>query len=284
MKYLLLGADGQLGTAFRALLREQDQNCLALGQVALDITDFNRLRQVFQDARPDVAINCAAYNQVDRAEQEWRQAFMVNAIAVGGLAQVAREADCTLVHYSTDYVFDGKKTTPYTIVDPPNPLSRYGESKLLGEEQVRLLGEKFFLIRTSWVFGTGNDNFVTKLLQWAGERDELKVVTDQVSSPTYTADLARATLQLLETGRYGLYHLCNSGYCSRFEWARFILEQIGWQGRLLPALSADFQSPAVRPEFSALDTFPFTSLSGAGAALPGWPEATRKYLTETGVI
>lgn len=282
MKYLVLGAGGQLGTAFRALLHDQGQDCLALGQEALDITDMSHLDEILHEAKPDVVLNCAAYNQVDRAEQEWRQAFLVNAIAIGGLAQLARSHGCVLVHYSTDYVFDGVKAAPYTIVDLPHPISRYGESKLLGEEQLRQFGERFYLIRTSWVFGAGNENFVTKLIGWARDRRELKVATDQVSSPTYTMDLARATLTLLKTGRGGLYHVSNSGWCSRYEWARFILEQCGWDGRLLPAKSADFPSPAARPPFSALDNHPYSSL--AGGELPGWQEATRNFLSETGVI
>jgi dTDP-4-dehydrorhamnose reductase len=201
---------------------------------------------------------------------------------VGGLAQAAREHGCILVHYSTDYVFDGKKTTPYTIVDRPSPISLYGESKLLGEEQLKLNGERFFLIRTSWVFGQGNENFVTKLLQWAKNKQELKVVTDQVSSPTCTPDLAQATLKLLETGRYGLYHICNNGSCSRHEWAEFILRQIKWNGKLLPALSADFQTPADRPQYSVLDSFPYMQL--VGEELPNWQVATLNFLKENGVI
>jgi dTDP-4-dehydrorhamnose reductase len=281
MKYLLLGAGGQLGTAFRLLLGEQGQDCLAFDQ-ELDITDFQRLHQVFNETRPEVVINCAAYNDVDRAEAEWRQAFMVNGIAVGGLAQLAREQGCILVHYSTDYVFDGEKKTPYTVAAQPGPISLYGESKLLGEEQLKLNGENFFLIRTSWVFGQGNENFVTKLLQWAKNKTELKVVTDQVSSPTYTRDLAQATLKLLETGRFGVYHVCNSGSGSRYEWAEFILKQINWSGELLPVLSVDFNTPATRPQYSVLDCFPYSRL--IGAELPGWQEATINFLKETGVI
>jgi dTDP-4-dehydrorhamnose reductase len=282
VKYLVLGANGQLGAAFRSLLRDRGQDCLALGHGAADITDFGRLRQVFDEARPDVVINCAAYNQVDRAEEEWRQAFLVNGIAVGGLARLAKEHGSVLVHYSTDYVFDGEKKAPYTIVDLPNPLSRYGESKLLGEEQLKLSGERYFLIRTSWVFGAGNENFVTRLLQWARDRQEIKVATDQHSSPTHTRDLAQATLKLLETGRYGLYHLCSSGACSRYEWAEFVLRQIGWSGRLLPALSKDFDSPAARPQYSVLDSYLYKQLTGE--ELPDWQEAVLNFLKETGAI
>jgi dTDP-4-dehydrorhamnose reductase len=281
MKYLLLGAGGQLGTAFRSLFGDLGQDCLAFDQ-ELDITDVQRLSQVFDEARPDVVINCAAYNDVDRAEAEWRQAFVVNGIAVGGLARVAREHDCILVHYSTDYVFDGEKKAPYAIADHPCPISLYGESKLLGEEQLWLNGMRFFMIRTSWVFGQGGENFVTRVLRWAKGQQELKVVTDQVSAPTYSRDLAQATLKLLEIGRFGRYHLCNSGSCSRYDWAEFILKQINWSGRLLPAKSADFGTPASRPQYSVLDSLAYTQL--VGEELPGWQEATLDFLKESGVI
>ena len=281
MRYLLLGAGGQLERPSGPCCAILGQDCFAF-DLEMDITDFRHLRQVFSETRPDVVINCAAYNNVDRAEVEWRQAFLVNGIAVGGLAQLAGEHDCVLVHYSTDYVFDGEKKAPYTSADQTCPISLYGESKLLGEEQLRLNGERFFLIRTSWVFGAGNENFVTKLLQWAKGKTDLKVVTDQVSSPTYTRHLAQATLKLLETGRYGLHHLCSGGSCSRYEWAEFILKQTGWKGKLLPALSADFESPAARPRYSVLDASDYAQLTGK--VLPDWREATLSYLREIGSV
>lgn len=282
MRYIIFGAGGQLGQAFQLLFTKQGKDYLACDIEKADITDFNLLREIFESARPAVVINCAAYNQVDLAEQEWERAFLVNGIAVKNLALLAREYNSVLVHYSTDYVFDGAKGTPYTIADRPNPLSRYGESKLLGEEFVKTFGEKFYLIRLSWVFGKGNENFVTKLLQWAQAKPELKVVTDQVSSPSYTRDVARATLKLLDTGQYGVYHLANAGFCSRYEWSRFILERIGYAGSIKPALSADFNLPAKRPEFSALDSFPYSYL--AGCELQTWQDATEQFLKEIGVI
>lgn len=282
MRYLILGAEGQLGRAFRELLAAQGHEVTALGRAGADVTDFQALRAVFANLRPQVVVNCAAYNLVDRAEEEWQQAFLVNGIAVKNLAVLCRERGAVLVHYSTDYVFDGQKGAPYTIADRPRPLCRYGESKLLGEELLLAFGERFYLIRTSWVFGPGRDNFVTKVLQWAREREELRVVTDQVSSPTYTRDLAAATLALLETGQYGLYHLTNAGHCSRYEWARFILDRIGWRGKLVPARDADFNLPAKRPPFSALDNFPVPHL--LGREMPPWQEATARFLNELGVI
>lgn len=282
MRYIIFGAGGQLGQAFQVLFAKEGKDCLAFDIEKADITNFKLLRQIFESARPAVVFNCAAYNQVDMAEQEWGKAYLVNGVAVKNLALLAREYSSVLVHYSTDYVFDGAKKSPYTIADRPNPLSRYGESKLLGEEFVKTFGEKFYLIRLSWVFGKGNENFVTKLLRWAQEKSELKVVTDQVSSPSYTRDIAGATLKLLDNGEYGLYHLANTGLCSRYEWSRFILERIGYTGSIRPALSADFNLPAKRPGFSALDSFPYSYITGC--ELQTWQDATEQFLKETGVI
>ena len=160
---------------------------------------------------PDVIINCAAYNAVDLAETEWKKAFMVNGIGVKNLALAANEQGSILVHYSTDYVFDGKSDRPYTIIDPVHPINRYGESKLFGEKVVRDLCNRSYLIRTSWVFGKGKTNFVLKMLEWCKDKTEISVVDDQLSSPTYTVDLAKATLDLISTQSFGLYHITNSG-------------------------------------------------------------------------
>ncbi|WP_084665179.1 dTDP-4-dehydrorhamnose reductase [Thermanaeromonas toyohensis] len=280
MRYLILGAGGQLGRAFRQFLEQQGYEVVACGRAEVDVSSPGALRRVFSATRPDVVINCAAYNHVDLAEREWEQALSVNGTAVKNLALLTREHGAVLVHYSTDYVFDGEKGAPYMISDLPRPLSRYGKSKLIGEEFLRALGDRYYLIRTSWVFGPGKENFITKVLAWAGQREELRIVTDQVSCPTYTRDLVEGTLRLLATGRYGVYHLTNTGYCSRYEWARYILERVGWRGRLVPARSADFGLPAPRPHFSALDNSPLPEL--LNWEMPPWQDATRRFLAELG--
>ncbi|SMB96629.1 dTDP-4-dehydrorhamnose reductase [Thermanaeromonas toyohensis ToBE] len=280
VRYLILGAGGQLGRAFRQFLEQQGYEVVACGRAEVDVSSPGALRRVFSATRPDVVINCAAYNHVDLAEREWEQALSVNGTAVKNLALLTREHGAVLVHYSTDYVFDGEKGAPYMISDLPRPLSRYGKSKLIGEEFLRALGDRYYLIRTSWVFGPGKENFITKVLAWAGQREELRIVTDQVSCPTYTRDLVEGTLRLLATGRYGVYHLTNTGYCSRYEWARYILERVGWRGRLVPARSADFGLPAPRPHFSALDNSPLPEL--LNWEMPPWQDATRRFLAELG--
>ncbi|HPO75494.1 MAG TPA: dTDP-4-dehydrorhamnose reductase, partial [Candidatus Pacearchaeota archaeon] len=273
MKFLITGAEGQLGEEFLKEAKKKKLNCLALTREELDITDFEKVQKVVEGARPDFLINCAAYNDVDRAEEDWKTAFLVNGIGPKNLAIAAQENNCVLVHYSTDYVFDGKKNSPYTIVDKPAPINKYGQSKLLGENFVKDFAGKYFLIRLSAVFGNNpKASFPLKILSWAKEKKELKIVDDQVFSPTFTGDVVKGTFDLIKSGEYGLYHMTNSGYCSRYEWAKYILEKIGWQGKILRAKSKDFQSAAERPKFSVLDNFPLKEMEG-------WKEATERYLT-----
>ena len=282
MKILITGANGQLGRDITGLCLTRDIPCITADSKALDITNINKVREMVSAHAPDIIINCAAYNAVDMAEKEWERAFLVNGAGVKNLALAANECGSVLVHYSTDYVFDGKQKRPYTIVDQPQPLSRYGESKLLGEQNIRDLCERYYLIRVAWVFGKGNTtNFVSKVIEWS-RRKEISVVDDQVSSPTYTVDLAKATLDLVTSNSFGLYHITNSGSCSRYDWAQNILEQLSWDGKLSRAKSQDFSSPARRPEYSVLDNFGTKEI--LGYSLPGWEVATTRYLRELGVV
>jgi len=263
------------------LCRAKNILCQAAGSRDLDITDRNRVEDTVQTVSPDIIINCAAYNAVDLAETEWKKAFLVNGTGVKNLALAANRQGSVLVHYSTDYVFDGKSRRPYTIADTPRPISRYGESKLLGEQAVRDLCEHYYLIRTSWVFGRGPANFVTKTLEWSRGKQEISVVDDQVSTPTYTVDLAKATLDLIATRSFGLYHVTNSGSCSRYDWGRHILGQVGWNGTVRAVKSAAFKTAAERPEYSVLD--PFGTPEVLGYELPSWQDATTRYLRDPGV-
>jgi dTDP-4-dehydrorhamnose reductase len=278
MRLMITGAGGQLGQEMAKQAGTKGHDVTPFTSRELDITNTAAVRGAVLRCRPDAVVNCAAYNAVDHAEREWRRAFLVNGLAVRTLALAAREAGAILVHYSTDYVFDGLSTRPYTIADRPNPLSRYGESKLLGEQAVRDHSSCYFLIRTSWVFGPGNTNFAQKVLEWGRQNDRLKIVDDQVSSPTRTRDLADATLGLLETEQFGLYHLTNGGSCSRYEWAKYILDATGWKGVLIPVKSEEFPTPARRPAFSVLDNFGAAEV--LGWELPPWEDATHAYLEE----
>jgi dTDP-4-dehydrorhamnose reductase len=282
MNVLITGANGQLGQDMQKLCRLTLIDYIAAGSNIIDISDINSVSKFLAEHQVDVIINCAAYNAVDLAETEWKKAFSVNGLGVRNLAIAANQVGALLVHFSTDYVFDGTSGRPYTLADTPGPISRYGESKLLGESILRDLTDKYILIRTSWVFGSGNDNFPKKIVRASREKEELKVVTDQISSPTYTLDLAQATLDLIRKQVYGTYHITNSGYCSRYEWAAYILDQIGWKGSLVPATSDEFPTTAARPVFSVLDNF--GTEETLGYSLPDWKDATIRFLTELELI
>jgi len=276
MRYLLAGARGQLAAEIIRILKERAVEFIAPEESALDITDAAKVFEVIVGYGPDVVINCAAYNAVDAAEEDWRKAFMINGTGVRNLANATQKAGAALVHFGTDFVFDGTKGSPYTIADAPNPISKYGESKLLGEMYVRDLMQRFFLIRLSWVFGSGAFSFPTKVLQWSSKNRKLRIVDDQIASPSYTVHLAKAVMDLIATEAFGLYHMTNTGRCSRYEWARFILEKSGWDGEVEPAKSMEFDTPAKRPPFSVLENFPLKET--IGYELPSWQEATEEFL------
>lgn len=276
MKVLITGANGQLGRAFRELLEKEKVEFIATTRAELDVTNLEQIREfVAKNKGITHIINCAAYNQVDKAEEDWKTAYLVNGFGPRNLAIVANEIDAELVHYSTDYVFSGKKGAPYTIYDSPDPINKYGESKVFGERFVISLSRKYYLIRTSWVFGDGV-TFVKKVIEWSKKNKVLRVVDDEVSSPTYAPDLARATWELIKRRAYGLYHITNSGCCSRYEWAEFILKDIGWNGRLERAKQEDFNLPAKRPKFSMLDGFGLKET--IKIEIRDWEEVTRDYL------
>ncbi len=286
MKFLLTGAQGQLGLDFQKLLQKSGIAYLATDIRELDISNLTAVRDCIKSYSPTTVINCAAYNDVDKAEEEFRRACMVNAIGPRNLAIASEELGIPIVHFSTDYVFDGNHREPYTIADVPNPISRYGQSKYLGEKLVQSFSRRFYVVRLSWVFGVGNNaaahgNFPKKILEWSKSKRQLKVVTDQVSSPSYTVDIVSTTLLLLGTGAYGLYHLTNQGHCSRYDWARFILKKANSSVEVLPATKNDFPTPAKRPPFSAMDSFPIKDTVGV---LPStWEDATERFLKELGV-
>ncbi len=280
MKLLITGANGQLAKEIIKESEKRGYEYIAFDHKSLDITNLKKVREIIKDEKPNFVINCAAYNAVDKAEEDWKTASLVNGIGPQNLAIACEESSCALVHYSTDYVFDGEESSPYTIVDSPNPINEYGKSKLLGERFVQSLSTKYFLIRVSWVFGVGNDtNFVKKVLKWASKNETLKIVDDQISSPTYAVDLAKATLDLLKTEAYGLYHITSPTPCSRYEWAKYILDLIGWKGKLLTAKSSEFKTAAKRPKYSFMDSFPTRETIGYN--LREWKEGVREMIMKS---
>jgi dTDP-4-dehydrorhamnose reductase len=281
-KYVVIGAGGQLA---RDLIPRLDGKVVGLARPEFDLTRLESIREKLSDHRPDVVFNCAAYNFVDRAEDEPDAAFAVNAWGVRHLAEICRDLDSVLVHYSTNYVFglDDKRRTPYVETDSPGPISAYGMSKLAGEYFVRAACPKHFVIRTAGLFGLWGSgdkrtNFVELMLRLAREGKPIRVVNDQVCTPTSTIDLAQATLALLQTGQYGIYHLTNSGSCSWHEYARTILELAGVQASLAAVTSQEFGAPAPRPRYSVMVRKAYQALGFP--ELRSWREALIDYLRE----
>lgn len=292
MKLLLFGKTGQLGWELqRALAPLGDVH--ALGPHELDLTDLKALETILRGMKPQVIVNASAYTAVDRAEEHPDLAMRVNALAPAVMAEAARTLGAVLLHYSTDYVFDGMKGMPYTEDDAPNPLNVYGRSKLAGEQAIGQAGGAYLILRTSWVYSLRGDNFVTKTLSWAGRQDTLRIVSDQVGSPTWARMLAEVSAAALARSfplpwdyfleNSGVYHLGGTGTVSRFEFARAILEldpkrEDQTMKRLEPALTADFPTPARRPLFTPLDCSRFESVFGL--RLPNWEAALQLALGE----
>ncbi len=282
MKALITGAGGMLANDLVPILSERGYEVLALPHDKLDKTDLGAIRATADGFQPELIVNCAAYNKVDDAENEEQQALMVNSFGVQNLCLVCQEIDIPLVHFSTDYVFDGTKEGPYTIYDEPNPLGTYGRSKLLGEKYVLWLLSKFYLIRTTWLFGTYGRNFIDNMLEIGQRQKKISVVNDQRGCPTWTRHLAEAVVDLLETGRYGVYHITNSEPTTWFEFAREIFRLTGMDVELVPVTSDQFPTPAKRPLNSVLDPFPLPHL--LGREMPSWREGLREHLKQKGVV
>jgi dTDP-4-dehydrorhamnose reductase len=266
-RILLLGSSGQLGWELnRTLTTLGDLSAVDYPQI--DMANPDSIRGVLNAFQPNIVVNATAYTNVDKAEREQDLARSINATGVEILAQQTNQMNAALIHYSTDFVFDGKKGTPYTEVDKPAPLGIYGETKLAGEHAVEGADGAYLIFRTSWVYSLRRPCFVTKVLQWAREQEIMRIVDDQVSSPTWARSLAEATAQLIAQGRKepveyiqekkGLFHLASKGSCSRYEWAQAILEHDPRKAeqvvvKVLPAKSEDFLTLAERPKHSVLD-------------------------------
>lgn len=275
---LITGANGQLGHDFQRIFKDRNLDFIATDYKELDITDIDAVREFVKDKNINLIINCAAYNNVDRAEEEKEMCYKLNAAAPRDLALVAKEIGADYITYSTDFVFDGSKNTPYTEEDIPAPLSVYSEAKAEGEKLVLEVYDKSFVIRTSWVFGIANNNFNRQVINWSKSRDILGIVDDQISVPTYSYDLALYSLKLLETKKYGLYHLSNSGVASKYDQAKYVLDSIGWKGTLNRAKSSDFVLPAKRAEYSKLDSSKLEVV--IGEKIPTWESGIDRFLNE----
>ncbi len=281
MKIALLGADGQLGHDLEPAL--QAHEIIPLTRRDMDVADFDRTRRVLMDLSPHVILNTTAYHRVDDCENQPELAFQVNALAVLNLVRIANDSDAVLLHISTDYVFDGNTREPYTESSQPLPLSVYATSKLSGEFLVRAAAQKYFLIRTCGLYGVAGShgkggNFVETMIAKAKRLEPIRVVDDQVVTPTYTVDLAHQIALILSTTHYGLYHVTNEGCCTWYEFAKAIFEISGIDADLSPTTSALYKTPAIRPRYSVLENARLKQL-GLNE-MRHWREALAAYLEE----
>ncbi|MEG4502866.1 dTDP-4-dehydrorhamnose reductase [Microcoleus sp. F6_B4] len=285
MKILLAGGSGQLAQELQPILLSSGE-VIAVDRTGLDLSQPETIRQAMAEIQPDLVVNSGAYTAVDKAESEPELARAVNGIAPGIFAEECEKLGASLIHFSTDYVFDGSHGSAYLETDSTNPLGSYGHSKLAGEEAIRKAGNRHIIIRTSWVYGNGGKgNFVKTMLRLGKEREEIRVVADQIGSPTWTGDLSATTSQiipLLGQETFGTYHYTNSGVCSWYDFAIAIFEEAKTLGfplkiqRVIPITTAEYPTPAKRPAFSVLSTVKISALLGTHP--PHWRQGLRKML------
>ena len=278
MKILLTGSNGQLGHDFKKIFNKKNIEYIATDHKELDITNDEDLNRFFQENEGIThVINCAAYNNVDKAETD-KKVWLLNAEAPKKLAEFSKKIGAIFVTYTTDFVFDGKKNSPYMEDDKTKGVSEYGKSKAQGEKDVLEAYDRSFVIRTSWVFGIANNNFNKQVINWSKSRNELNIVDDQVSVPTYSMDLAEFSWKLIQTEKFGLYHITNDGIASKYDQAKYVLEKLGWKGTLGRAKTADFNLPAKRPAYSKLDSSKVEKL--LGEKIPTWQSGIDRFLEE----
>jgi dTDP-4-dehydrorhamnose reductase len=277
LKILIFGADGMLGTDLVKTF-SNDYEVIQSLERDLDITDRKAVEDRILALKPAWVINSAAYTDVDGAETNREKAFAVNSTGVENVALACSKAKAKLLHFSTDYVFDGTKKEPYTETDPTNPINVYGASKLEGENNVQKATKEYYILRTQWLYGKNGKNFVYTILKLLSERDELRIVNDQIGSPTYTVDLAKAVKEFVgKSPDYGIYNVANSGYCSWYDFAKEIALKIQKTGvKITPVRSEEFPRPAKRPKNSKLDRNKFENANLT--PIRQWESALNDYL------
>lgn len=277
MKVLVTGATGQLGWDVMEELRKRGIDCRGTGSKDLDITDRDAVMQYIEMYRPDAVIHCAAYTAVDKAEDEPELCRKVNADGTSYIAEACKIVDAKMIYISTDYVFGDDGDQPHEVDDPPHPLNVYGQTKWEGEEAVRRILQKYFIVRISWVFGVHGNNFVKTMLRLGKTRKEISVVADQFGAPTYTADLAPLLCDMILTEKYGTYHACNSGCCSWAEFAEEIFREARMDVRIIPIKTEEYPVKARRPKNSRMSTYVLTN-NGFGI-IENWESAIKTYLS-----
>ena len=271
MNILVTGGNGQLGNEMRVVSKESRNRYIFTDVVELDITNLEAIRYMLKMERVDVVVNCAAYTNVDRAEEDEIMADLLNNKAAGNLAVVAKEVGATLIHVSTDYVFQGDKNTPYKEECETSPLGVYGRTKLAGERSIQATGCNYLIFRTSWLYSSYGKNFVKTMQRLTRDKNSLKVVFDQVGTPTYAGDLAAIIYKVIEKDmldKQGIYHFSNEGVCSWYDFAQEVCELSGNACNIEPCHSDEFPSKVKRPNFSVLDKTKVKETFGA--KVPYW--------------
>jgi dTDP-4-dehydrorhamnose reductase len=283
VKVLLIGANGQLGSDLKKVFAAAGDEVVALTHTQMDVCDPERVAAAVAEVQPQLVLNTAAFHKVEECEKKPELAFQVNGSAAMNLAQTCQKAGAILVHFSTDYVFGGySRNNPFEETDRPAPLNVYGVSKLAGELLIASNTDRYFVVRVCGLYGIAGSsgkggNFVENMLKKGLAGEAVRVVEDQVLTPTYTVDLARAVRQLVQTVKFGLYHLSSEGQCSWYEFTRHIFECAGLKANLTGCKTADFPSPVKRPAYSVLSK---AKLRGLGLSIPSWQDALPRYLQE----
>lgn len=276
MKILVTGVRGQLG--YDVVQEGESRGLEMFGTDVdnMDITDAGQVKRVIEEYKPDAVIHCAAYTAVDAAEDNQELCRKINVDGTRNIAEVCKDMDIPMMYFSTDYIFDGQGENFWKEDDPKKPLNVYGQTKYEGELAVQELAEKYFILRISWVFGVNGNNFIKTMLRVGPQRGEVGVVADQIGSPTYTYDLAKLVIDMIQTDKYGAYHVTNEGICSWYEFACEIFKQAGLDVKVNPLTTAEYPAKAARPFNSRMSK---DKLINAGFdMLPSWQDALERYL------
>ncbi|MGC8979111.1 dTDP-4-dehydrorhamnose reductase [Caldisericum sp.] len=276
MKIIILGAKGQLGREFEEYLKEKAE-IHSFSHSELDVLNQELVIKKFQEIKPDVVINCSAYTKVDKAEEDKEECIRVNAEGAKNVSYASYKVGAKVIYFSTDYVFDGEKGSSYTELDSPNPLSTYGRSKLLGEIYTKDHNPNFLILRISWLYGIYGRNFVKTIINKAKKEKELRIVNDQIGSPTYTLDVVKQTWKLIQMDKVGLYHSANQGETTWYEFTKRIIEKLNLNVKIYPIKTEEYPVLAQRPKYSALDNY-LLKLGGINM-MGDWESALSEFLT-----
>ncbi len=278
MKVLVTGINGQLGHDVMGELKKRGYEAVGVDIEEMDITDAQCVKRVITQAAPEAVVHCSAYTAVDRAEEEVELCRRVNAEGTKNVAEVCAELDCKLLYLSTDYIFSGEGERPWEPGDEPDPLNVYGLTKYEGEQEIKSRLNKYFIVRISWVFGINGNNFIKTMLRLGRENGAVRVVDDQIGSPTYTYDLAVLLVDMIETEKYGEYHATNEGICSWYEFAKEIFAAAGMnEVEVTPVSSEEFPAKAKRPKNSRMSKEKL--IKNGFNKLPSWQDAVKRYVT-----